>query len=66
MFKHLREDISQHYSTRPCCAGIHIDVITCYPGLQAIVDAYFGLIGWTHGLKWLAFYRAFGTLLYRH
>lgn len=53
MFKHLREDIASIIQRDPAARNTW-DVITCYPGLQAIVMHTWANWCWTHGLKWLA------------
>jgi serine O-acetyltransferase len=53
MFKHLREDIASIIQRDPAARNTW-DVITCYPGLQAIVMHGWANWCWRRGLKWLA------------
>ena len=52
MFKRLRSDI-QCILDRDPAARTTWEVITCYPGLHAIVMHRLAHWLWTHGLKWL-------------
>lgn len=52
MFKQLREDIASIIQRDPAARNTW-EVITCYPGLQAIVMHTWAAWCWTHGLKWL-------------
>lgn len=53
MFKRLREDIANIIERDPAARNTW-DVITCYPGLQALVMHGWAAWCWSHGLKWLA------------
>lgn len=52
MFKQLREDIASIIQRDPAARNTW-EVITCYPGLQAIVMHTWAQWCWTHGMKWL-------------
>jgi len=52
MFRRLRSDI-QCILDRDPAARSTWEVITCYPGLHAVVMHRFAHWMWTHGLKWL-------------
>ncbi|MCZ8292504.1 MAG: serine O-acetyltransferase [Hylemonella sp.] len=52
MFSRLRSDI-QCILDRDPAARSAWEVLTCYPGLHAIVMHRWGHWCWTHGLKWL-------------
>ncbi|MBY0573005.1 MAG: serine O-acetyltransferase [Undibacterium sp.] len=52
MFKQLREDIASIIQRDPAARNAW-EVITCYPGLQAIVMHGWAKWCWTRGLKWL-------------
>jgi len=52
MFKHLREDIASIIERDPA-ARTAWEVLTCYPGLHAIVMHRWGHWFWMHGMKWL-------------
>ncbi len=52
MFKHLREDIASIIQRDPAARNAW-EVLTCYPGLQAIVMHRWASWCWRHGLKWL-------------
>ena len=52
MFSRLRSDI-QCILDRDPAARSTWEVITCYPGLHAVVMHRFAHWLWTHGLKWL-------------
>lgn len=52
MFKQLREDIASIIQRDPAARNTW-EVITCYPGLQAIVMHTWSQWCWTHGMKWL-------------
>lgn len=52
MFKQLREDIASIIQRDPAARNTW-EVITCYPGLQAIVMHAWAQWCWRHGLKWL-------------
>lgn len=52
MFKQLREDIASIIQRDPAARNTW-EVITCYPGLQAIVMHSWAQWCWTHGMKWL-------------
>ncbi|MBR7798823.1 serine O-acetyltransferase [Undibacterium fentianense] len=52
MFKQLREDIASIIQRDPAARNAW-EVITCYPGLQAIVMHHWASWCWTHHFKWL-------------
>jgi serine O-acetyltransferase len=52
MFKQLREDIASIIQRDPAARNTW-EVITCYPGLQAIVMHSWSQWCWNHGMKWL-------------
>ncbi|MBC3874964.1 serine O-acetyltransferase [Undibacterium flavidum] len=52
MFKQLREDIASIIQRDPAARNTW-EVMTCYPGLQAIVMHTWAQWCWTHGMKWL-------------
>jgi serine O-acetyltransferase len=52
MFKHLREDIASVFDRDPA-ARTTWEVLTCYPGLHALVIHRLGHWFWSHGLRWL-------------
>jgi serine O-acetyltransferase len=52
MFPQLREDIANIIKRDPA-ARTAWEVLTCYPGLQAIAIHRAARWCWTHGLKWL-------------
>lgn len=52
MFDHLRDDIRSIIERDPAARN-GWEVLTCYPGLQAIVMHRWAHWCWTHGLKWL-------------
>jgi serine O-acetyltransferase len=52
MFKQLREDIASIIQRDPAARNTW-EVITCYPGLQAIVMHTWAQWCWMHGMKWL-------------
>jgi serine O-acetyltransferase len=51
MFLRLREDISCVFDRDPAARSTW-EVLTCYPGLHALVLHRFSHWLWTHGLKW--------------
>jgi serine O-acetyltransferase len=51
MFQHLREDIHSIIERDPAARN-GWEVLTCYPGLQAIMLHRWASWCWTHGLKW--------------
>src|SRR5476649_66544 len=51
MFRHLRLDIRSIIERDPAARNAW-EVLTCYPGLQAIVMHRWAHWCWTHGLKW--------------
>ena len=51
MFHHLREDINSIIERDPAARNAW-EVLTCYPGLQAIVMHRWAHWCWGHGLKW--------------
>ncbi len=52
MFSHLREDISSIIQRDPAARNTW-EVLTCYPGFQAILMHRWAKWCWVHGLKWL-------------
>ena len=63
MFPQLREDIASIIKRDPA-ARTAWEVLTCYPGLQAIAIHRAARWCWTHGLKWLGrFISHIGRLL---
>jgi len=52
MFRQLREDIASVFARDPA-ARSSWEVLTCYPGLHAILFHRIGHWFWTHGLRWL-------------
>ena len=52
MFHHLRQDINSIIERDPAARNAW-EVLTCYPGLQAIVMHGWAAWCWTHGMKWL-------------
>jgi serine O-acetyltransferase len=58
MFRHLRQDINSIIERDPAARN-GWEVLTCYPGLQAIVLHRWAHWCWTHGLKWLGRFIAY-------
>jgi serine O-acetyltransferase len=52
MFHHLRQDINSIIERDPAARNAW-EVLTCYPGLQAIVMHGWAGWCWKHGMKWL-------------
>ena len=52
MFRQLREDIASVMERDPAARST-FEVLTCYPGLHAILIHRFSHWCWTHGLRWL-------------
>jgi serine O-acetyltransferase len=52
MFKDLREDIASVFDRDPAARNTW-EVLTCYPGLHALVIHRVGRWFWRHGLRWL-------------
>ena len=52
MFRHLREDIASVFDRDPAARNTW-EVLTCYPGLHALVIHRLGHWFWGHGLRWL-------------
>lgn len=52
MFRHLREDIASVFDRDPA-ARTTWEVLTCYPGLHALVVHRLAHWFWGHGLRWL-------------
>jgi serine O-acetyltransferase len=52
MFRHLREDIASVFDRDPA-ARTTWEVLTCYPGLHALLIHRLGHWLWGHGLRWL-------------
>ncbi len=53
MFRHLREDINSIIERDPAARNTW-EVLTCYPGFQAILIHRASHWCWNHGLKWFA------------
>src|SRR5688500_9279323 len=51
MFRQLREDIASVFERDPAARSTW-EVLTCYPGLHAILFHRFSHWLWTHGLRW--------------
>ncbi|MBB3221745.1 serine O-acetyltransferase [Pseudoduganella umbonata] len=51
MFRHLRQDIRSIIERDPAARNAW-EVLTCYPGLHAIIAHRLAHWCWTHGLKW--------------
>lgn len=51
MFHHLRQDINSIIERDPAARNAW-EVLTCYPGLQAVVMHRWASWCWWHGLKW--------------
>jgi serine O-acetyltransferase len=58
MFRHLRQDINSIIERDPAARN-GWEVLTCYPGLQAIVLHRWAHWCWMHGLKWLGRFIAY-------
>ncbi|KQW87111.1 serine acetyltransferase [Massilia sp. Root418] len=58
MFRNLRQDINSIIERDPAARN-GWEVLTCYPGLQAIVLHRWAHWCWTHGLKWLGRFIAY-------
>jgi serine O-acetyltransferase len=52
MFKRLREDIASIIERDPAARSAW-EVLTCYPGLHALIMHHWANWCWRHGLKWL-------------
>jgi serine O-acetyltransferase len=52
MFRQLREDIASVMERDPAARST-FEVLTCYPGLHAILIHRFSHWCWTHGMRWL-------------
>jgi serine O-acetyltransferase len=52
MFSRLREDIACVFERDPAARSTW-EVLTCYPGLHALILHRFAHVCWTAGLKWL-------------
>jgi serine O-acetyltransferase len=52
MFRHLREDIASVFDRDPA-ARTTWEVLTCYPGLHALLVHRLAHWFWSHGLRWL-------------
>ncbi|MDP6189540.1 MAG: serine O-acetyltransferase, partial [Gammaproteobacteria bacterium] len=53
MFRHLKEDISSVFHRDPAARNF-VEVLTCYPGLHALVLHRISHWFWRYRLKWLA------------
>lgn len=58
MFSRLREDISSIIQRDPAARNAW-EVLTCYPGLHAVIFHRISHWCWTHGLKWLGRFIAY-------
>ena len=52
MFRQLREDVASVFARDPAARST-FEVLTCYPGLHAILIHRFSHWCWSHGLRWL-------------
>jgi serine O-acetyltransferase len=52
MFSRLREDIACVRERDPAARSMW-EVLTCYPGLHAVIWHRWAHFAWTHGLRWL-------------
>lgn len=57
MFRHLREDIRAVFDRDPAARSFW-EVLTCYPGIHALVFHRFSHWLWGHRLRWLARFTA--------
>ena len=55
MFRHLKEDIASVFHRDPAARNF-VEVLTCYPGLHALLLHRIAHSLWNLGLKWLARY----------
>ena len=55
MFRHLKEDIASVFHRDPAARNF-VEVLTCYPGLHALLLHRIAHSFWNIGLKWLARY----------
>ena len=53
MFRHLKEDIASVFHRDPAARNF-VEVLTCYPGLHALLMHRIAHSFWNLGLKWLA------------
>lgn len=53
MFKQIKQDLKSVFDRDPAARNI-FEVLTCYPGLHAILMHRFAHALWRRGLKWLA------------
>ncbi len=53
MFEKVKEDIASVFHRDPAARNT-FEVLTCYPGLHALLIHRFSHMLWTNGLKWLA------------
>lgn len=51
MFQHIREDIANIIEHDPAARSA-FEVLTCYPGLHAIIMHRWAYWCWNHGMKW--------------
>jgi serine O-acetyltransferase len=58
LFQHLRQDINSIIERDPAARSAW-EVLTCYPGFQAIVMHRWAHWCWTHGLKWFGRFIAY-------
>jgi hypothetical protein len=66
MFSHLREDIQSVFDRDPA-ARTFWEVLTCYPGVHAMVSHRLAHWLWVHRLRWLGrLVSHLGRFLYRH
>ena len=52
MFRHLKEDIASVFHRDPAARNF-VEVLTCYPGLHALLLHRIAHTFWNIGLKWL-------------
>jgi serine O-acetyltransferase len=57
MFRNLREDIRAVFDRDPAARSFW-EVLTCYPGIHALIFHRFGHWLWGHRLRWLARFTA--------
>ena len=57
MFRHLREDIRAVFDRDPAARSFW-EVLTCYPGIHALIFHRIAHWLWGHRLRWLARFTA--------
>lgn len=65
MFRYLREDIRAVFDRDPA-ARSSWEVLTCYPGIHALIMHRLAHWLWGHRLRWLARFTAHLARFYRH